>query len=385
MSKFQGKILVGGGDLIATVDYQSYQVTREHPMYKKLMQAFKDDDADTFLSLYDARHCMETYVRSEAPTSTGVTVSGEQVYYNGSLLDNSIVDTIREMMQFGLDFKPMLRFLERAIKSDRFVVVEQLVKFLKACGCTITEDGCFLGYKSVRSDYMDKHSGTICNQVGAEIPRKERWEVDDDPNSHCSKGYHVGALAYAGPGGTFNGSGDHVMICKVAPEDVVSVPNDYSGQKLRCCWYEVVAEFQGELKAPVYSGKVGGNYTEGVVPRQARIELDAEDMVVDGVYTAMYTNSMKEQRTRYFVVLETEDNYVLVELMEPEDNAGKIRRFNYDRLDRVFEWDGDVEEVEEEEECCDYCSDCDCNGRCDEEEEDGDYDPPNTWTSQSLW
>jgi hypothetical protein len=37
------------------------------------------------------------------------------------------------------------------------------------------------------------------------------------------------------------------MICKVDPADVVSVPLDESHQKVRCCKYEVVGEYDGDL------------------------------------------------------------------------------------------------------------------------------------------
>ena len=374
--KFQGKILIGSGSLIGTIDNKSYQVNRDHPMYRKLLEAFKNDDAAEFVRLQDEKQTLENYVKEEVPASAGVTVGNDgTVYYKGTQLINPIVDTIKTMMSHGLDFKPMVRLLERAMKSGSHKVVNELFKFLEACGCTITEDGCFLAYKTVDSDYMDKYSHTICNKVGSPIPRKERWEVDDNCSRTCSKGYHVGALAYAGPGGWYNSSSDHVMICKVPPEDVVAVPNDHSGQKLRVCWYEVVGEFQSELKSTVYSGKVGGDYSQGIEGRAPRVQLAFDDMVVDGVYTALYTNKRGEQRQRYFVVHEVYGDHVIVELMEPEDNVGKIRRFNVNQLAQIFEWDGDVEdEVEEDSYECEYCSDYDCDGYCDEADEDDDYE-----------
>jgi hypothetical protein len=49
------------------------------------------------------------------------------------------------------------------------------------------------------------------------------------------------------------GSGGHVLVVKVNPEHVVSVPSDHDCTKVRCCEYEVLSEFKGELKSPVYS------------------------------------------------------------------------------------------------------------------------------------
>lgn len=116
----------------------------------------------------------------------------------------------------------------------------------------ITYDGCFLAYKSVRNDYKDLYSGTFDNSVGSvcSIPRNK---VNANRDEGCGAGLHVGAFDYAksygginvdedGFGGD-NDGGNHLMICKVNPRDVVSVPTDSKFQKLRTCRYEVVSKF----------------------------------------------------------------------------------------------------------------------------------------------
>ena len=45
--------------------------------------------------------------------------------------------------------------------------------------------------------------------------------------------------------------GNQIVICKVNPRDVVSVPSDSKFQKLRCCQYEVVAIFNDVFKSSV--------------------------------------------------------------------------------------------------------------------------------------
>jgi len=51
-------------------------------------------------------------------------------------------------------------------------------------------------------------------------------------------------MSYLPSYGTANGS--RVMIVKVHPRDVVSVPTDYNFAKARCCRYEVVDEYTGD-------------------------------------------------------------------------------------------------------------------------------------------
>ena len=57
------------------------------------------------------------------------------------------------------------------------------------------------------------------------------------------------------------GGGNKLMICKVNPRDVVSVPNDCRCQKLRCCKYEVVSEFEDLLKSVVHMTKDDIDYS----------------------------------------------------------------------------------------------------------------------------
>lgn len=367
--EFQGKIMVGDGELIVTVDNQVYSVTREHPAYAKLFEAYKDNDANTFVGLVNVKDHMKTYVNSDI---TGIVVDGERVLYNGVELNNAVVDTIRNMMYAGLDFQPMVKFLERAIKSNSKRVIDELFKFLQECRLTVTEDGCFLAYKSVQSNYMDKYSGKFDNSVGS-CHRMEKFQVDDNCNNACSHGFHVGALSYAGPGGFYNNAGDKVMIVKVAPEDVVSVPVDHTCQKLRTCAYEVVGEFKCELKPTVYSGKVGDDYNKSVEPKQPEYSIEPQDMIVDGLYRAWYLDRHGDSGWRYFVVLDDRKDHVIVELMEPEEDAGQTRRFNFDRFDEIYPWDGHTEYTEDEDDECDCCEECgECSDDCCCDEEDND-------------
>ena len=45
------------------------------------------------------------------------------------------------------------------------------------------------------------------------------------------------------------------MILLVAPENVVSVPDDSNCQKIRCCEYYVLGDFNGELKKGTYEAE----------------------------------------------------------------------------------------------------------------------------------
>ena len=57
-------------------------------------------------------------------------------------------------------------------------------------------------------------------------------------------------------------SGDRVVIVKVNPKDVVSVPTDCECQKVRTCEYQVIADYEGPLQSIVHHSEDGKAWTE---------------------------------------------------------------------------------------------------------------------------
>jgi hypothetical protein len=114
--------------------------------------------------------------------------------------------------------------------------VDELYGFLEKNNLPITPDGHFLAYKKVRDDYTDVHSGTMDNGVG-QIVEMERNEVDDNKDRTCSTGLHFCSQNYLNHFG-----GERIVIVKINPRDVVSIPSDYNDSKGRACRYEVIGE-----------------------------------------------------------------------------------------------------------------------------------------------
>ena len=132
--------------------------------------------------------------------------------------------------------------------------VNELYDFLEAGELPITEDGCFLAFKNVRSNYMDIHSGTFRNQVG-DVCEMLRNKVDEDKDRTCSYGLHFCSIAYLPH---FSDSdGGHTMIVKINPKDVVAIPADYNNTKGRTCKYEVVAEYKEDWRSKIDRGESG--------------------------------------------------------------------------------------------------------------------------------
>lgn len=117
-------------------------------------------------------------------------------------------------------------------------IIDRLFLFLSKNDLNITSDGKVLAWKVVRPDYLDKHSRTFDNSVGKvlEMPRNK---VNDNDAQHCSYGFHVCSWGYLDH---FAQHGDPVMQVEVDIKDIVSIPTDYNGEKVRVCKYKVVAE-----------------------------------------------------------------------------------------------------------------------------------------------
>ena len=158
-------------------------------------------------------------------------------------------------MRQGLPVQPLINFLKNMMKNPSFASRRELFDFLSHKSLPVTEDGCFLAYKAVRHDFMDKWSGTVDNNIG-QSPTMARFGVDDDRNHGCSAGLHAGTLEYVQSYGGFYEdeegnpmpSSDKCIIVKINPEDVVSVPTDCNCQKLRTTSYEVIKLYEGEME-----------------------------------------------------------------------------------------------------------------------------------------
>jgi hypothetical protein len=246
------------------VNGQAYSVDKSHPNHKELLLAFNEGRLDDFATLTKTSEGTKVYVEKDSQgNKTGLELVDDKVYYNGTELHSTLVDRILGMRREGHKIEYMLEFLRNLMQNPSSRSVNELYDFLTNKNLPITEDGCFLAYKSVCSDYSSKAkdinitllqgkvvNGGIYNAVG-EVIECPRNEVDDERDNECSKGLHVGGLQYSGPNGWYHSRGDKVVIVKINPKDVVSVPKDHNAQKVRVCKYEVIEEYQFVL--PEYS------------------------------------------------------------------------------------------------------------------------------------
>jgi len=230
--------------MTVVIDNQSYSIGHEHPNYMSIKECLVNNDPEGIKALIDIPTSILNYTDGDVDIKDGI------LSYQEEVIHNSLTSRIMTMMRNGFPFQPMLKFLENVLNNPSNRAVQELYTFLEHKNLPITEDGCFLSYKALRKDYTDKWTGEINNSIGS-VVEMHRRKVDDNCNTGCSDGLHVGAIEYV-EGYRCEYNEDRVVIVKVNPKDVVSVPTDSECQKVRCCRYEVVANYEGPLKSVMH-------------------------------------------------------------------------------------------------------------------------------------
>ena len=200
------------------------------------------------------------------------------------------------MLQEGFPIEPMVNFMENLYANPSKRSVDELYNFLEKSQLPITPDGHFLAYKKVRDNYFDCHSGTMDNSVG-KIVEMARNEVDDDKDRTCSAGLHFCSLDYLNHFG-----GARIMIVKINPKDVVSIPSDYNDTKGRACRYEVIGELNAEeapedaFTAPVQAN--GRTIVQPVTKEGSSDFFAGYQAGYDGNYNARTSDNYSEGYTK---------------------------------------------------------------------------------------
>ena len=222
--------ILQGTNVILYVNGNPVIVDSTHMNYEGVKQAIRDQDWESAVTLSSVKNAV-------AKLSEGkVTIEGDEVLFNGEVIHNALTRRIMALFNDGFPITHMCKFMERIDANPSYRARNELYGFLEACNLPITDDGCFLAYKKIRSDWKDCYTGTIDNSIGQK-PTMARRDVNEDPNQTCSAGLHVCSYSYLSSYG-----GDRIVAVKVDPADVVAVPTDYNNAKMRVCMYEVVEE-----------------------------------------------------------------------------------------------------------------------------------------------
>lgn len=233
--------IIGKNFYTVSTNRKSYTIQRENSLYEPGLALLKEKKYAELLDLLDKPQAIAKY------TFGKVKVFDGEIYYNNKKISGYLAEQILNMVQEQLPFEPVVKFLNNVMDNPNEYVREDLYKFLEYGNMPLTEDGHFLAYKYITWQYKDQYTGKFDNSIG-KVVSVDRTAVVEDRNQGCAAGLHVGTLQYVGK--PAEGS-KRVVIVKVNPKDIVSIPTDYSFQKIRTCRYEVIGEYDAPLSKPV--------------------------------------------------------------------------------------------------------------------------------------
>ena len=261
-----------GTNLTVIVDGRVYQSTEGDPNFEDIFSAFRANDEAGVVAAADATAGIRDAI--SRTLSDEVEVRYGRVFWRDVEISGVLSERILELVSNSEDTTPLVRFLEKIQRNPQAHSREQLFGWLqKNTQFTIDGQGEILAYKSVlRTDkdgvyrsigsgtaYVNdvKQTGQIEQRVG-DVVTMPREEVMHDPFTTCSTGLHAASKHYA----TTWTNHDALLILAINPRDVVSVPTDASGAKMRTCRYRVVGEVESthQFDNSFYETEEGENW-----------------------------------------------------------------------------------------------------------------------------
>ena len=270
--QYKNHITTDGAVVIIFDDGSMKSVDRGNPLYSKIVTLLNDHNFEEIAPTVDLATKIRMYTNGRFFVGDGVVFIGKDA------LPNSLGSRLIAFADACLPCEPLLKFWENLNKNPSERSKEHLHAFLEHNGIPITKDGCFVAYKRVTEDYLDCHTKTLDNHIG-NVVTMDRSKVNEDPNMTCSAGLHVAAFRYAKD----MYSNGILLEVKVNPRDVVAVPVDYNGEKMRVCEYTVLRECEGPRDEPLYSDE---DYSED----NYQSDLDYDDGYDNGYDDAYYEN-----------------------------------------------------------------------------------------------
>lgn len=236
-----------------------------NPNYDRITEMLFEDNTAGIADLFTAEVAVERKFKN---VSERVSVSGGKVFFDGDAIDDTLSDHLLRLIHEGQDVTPLVLFWENIANNPSQHSRESLFRWLQAEDFTITPQGLILGYKGLRDNFTSIHAGpATVDGVGmsGNIPNKEgsvieiaRSTVVADSFAACAYGLHVGTDSYA------RSFGAVTVEALVNPRDVVSVPTDCNGSKMRVCRYKVgkVSEVKQESSVIDYDDDWQYDYSD---------------------------------------------------------------------------------------------------------------------------
>jgi hypothetical protein len=230
-------------ELIVALNGVPYVIDIDDYRYESICEALEEKDEEALENLLSTKRRAASLVNNLA--EEGIEESFGCYTYKGNPIDMDLSEYLRAALDSS-DVMPIVKFIQRLFKNPSQDTRDRLFVFMEKNKMPIDENGHFLAFKGVASNYFDKHTGTVYNGPGVTVPLMEWDEVDTNPNNTCSRGYHACSKDYLDG---WVHTGDRVVAVSIDPANVASIPIDYDGAKLRCRQYTVLNDITDQYMA----------------------------------------------------------------------------------------------------------------------------------------
>lgn len=239
------KLTVSKRSISAVINGEVLTVTADEASFEPCLEAVRTSDWQKVEELCRLRN-KKAVDYQEIISRCGFKVQGGYVVMNngtGKVALGGIDTIVKRLNNLALEgnqdgIERIGRFVDKVLDNPDMEIMNRIVDFIKFADVEIDSEGNLITYKYVDSDYLDSHSKTLSNQPGSEVFMK-RILVDANIDNECSSGLHVCALSYAFK---FWSANKRLVRCKPNPRDIVAIPRDYKGAKIRCCRYLVTED-----------------------------------------------------------------------------------------------------------------------------------------------
>lgn len=325
---------------------------------------------------------VQEQINSSYYLSSSLSIRDGHIFFG----DNRLEETLATHMMSLLDeentpkdekmWRSYVKFLDNLHQNANEDIRKQLFRWMEyenkaGNGFGITEDGCLVGYKGCGGTILEpmskftgfaivdgeEYNGHIPNRVGSVI-QMPRSAVQNDPSVGCSVGLHVGTRDYAVKWAPI------LLLVKVNPRDVVSVPYECDSQKMRVCEYTVlkVTDASEEHKM-FYADET--DYNEDF---DALSSGEAYDLLGHEIYVE-YDGSESSAEGKLIDVYDEGETNIIIETEDGEYVDIELARVNY------------YEVLDDE---CDDCDGCDCDGFDCDEDCDEDFCTEDDFDEQEM-
>lgn len=233
------QFLITPAVLVVVRDGKPLTIDKTHKNFEKIQESLETKNWQAALDFIDMKNTLTKYSNGRVKVENGkVTLDDEVV--SGKIVPRLINLLMEENIE-GLD--ALTNFLDRCDANPDYRIVSRLYDFISHNDLRLDKDGFIYAYKVVKSDYLDKYTGTMDNSPG-QIVKMKRNKVNPDDEQTCSHGLHVATKDYIPSYGrpSLAAGGDRVVLCLVDPADFVSIPTDYNDMKARVCEYLVLKD-----------------------------------------------------------------------------------------------------------------------------------------------